>query len=787
MDRRDRASFLSMLLVVTLGSLALGFVLWDRDYPGWFWDWWQGLYVYRYFRVRLWWYVFGAGVLGPLLWLWGVWGRIRLNTWPRTAFWQQGLPYLLLLLTPVTLLRYTWHPLGTNPGSSVWTYLFIPPLALTLAVQVTPWFPPASIFYRRHPRSLWALMGLFIFVFGGLASARHLSYNSHALDMATMAQAAWNTAHGRLFEYTPLFETYVAAPPLSNRLASGKLELIFLIIAPLYRLFPTPLFLVLLQALALGLAAWPLYHITRHVLRSHWPALFLSMAYLAYLPLHYVMMADFHPSALMPFFLSFAVFYALQRRWRLYFLFLFGALLCRIDAAFVAMGLSLYFFWRRRWRVAMGTLLLAAFWLWLDFRVVVPWVEAQYGPDPVGLLSQRFGRYGRGPLSIILGVLLHPRTLLSLFLEREKLQTLFDLLVPLGGAPLLAPAWLLPAAPVAFLNLLAESAWQGTIKAHYFAPVLPFLFIAAAYGIRWMHGLFSAWFPPNRRLWATGFALYVLLSTLLVDFYMSPFPLGRDFRLSAYWTWSPHHEAIRTVLHHVAPSARLSGQSNLLPHVAHRRYLYLFPSGDEVAEEVLLDLDFSAERAPLDFYAFYETVDRLIHNPSFGLKMWQNGVLLLARGYPFDPEHITALRREYDAAFYRVRWLEYKGPTRMDAGEVYKVKVCLQNVGSQGWRSTDWHPTKLSYHWRDSDNRLLVLDGERASFHTILYPTQSRCVPIYVYTPARAGDYLLQFDLVREQIAWFSDMGAPTLDVWVRVGENEGTAKRSFFHGTERE
>ncbi len=127
MEERERASFVSLFPIVLLGSLAVGLVLWDRDYPGWFWDWWRGLYVYEYFRARLLLYLGVAAVVGPGLWLLGVWGRVRLGTRPVTALWQQALPYLYLALTPFVLLRYTWHPLGTTPGSSVWTYALIPP------------------------------------------------------------------------------------------------------------------------------------------------------------------------------------------------------------------------------------------------------------------------------------------------------------------------------------------------------------------------------------------------------------------------------------------------------------------------------------------------------------------------------------------------------------------------------------------------------------------------------------------------------------------------------------
>ena len=764
-----RVLAISFLLLAMLGSAALAVALWDHEYPYQLWTWWQGGYVPRYFRYRLWAYLLVIVPLGVGMWVASVGARVRSRTPLVTALWEQGLPYALLLFTPLNAIRYAWHPFGTNPGSALWTYTLILPLALTLTAQITPLLAPASILRRRHPRALWALILLFIVTFGGLGIARHLSFNSHALDLGTMAQAAWNTAHGRILEYTPLFEEYTPAPPLSNRLVTGKLELIFLLIAPLYRLFPTPILLIVLQALALGLSAWPLYHTLHMILRSQRAALFLAAAYLFYLPLHYVVMADFHPSALAPFFLTWAVYFWHQRRWRGFVLALLGALLCRVDVAFVLGGMALLLLYERRWRMAAVTLALAAGWFYLDFFVIVPWAEARYGPDPVNLIGQRFGRYGDGPIQIMVGLLTHPRDLVALLLEREKIQTFFDLLAPVGWLPLFALPWLLPAAPLTFLNLLAESAWQGTVRAHYFAPILPFLFLAAAHGIRWLHNQIAYWRPPDRRLWGYGLALYVLISVLLVDFFFSPFPPGRAFRLSAFWTWSPHHEAIRRVMAQVEPDSRLSAQSNLLPHLAHRRYLYLYPSGDQVADEILLDLDFSAERAPLDFYAFYQSVEALVRKPEFGLKAWDNGVLLLARGYPHDEERIRQLRTAYDEGYYRVRWLSAQVPKTMDAREVYRVRVCLQNVGTQGWRSIDWHPTFVSYHWLDREGNMVVLDGERTPFLTTLYPTQRRCLRPYVYAPEAPGVYILQFDLVREQIAWFSQKGADTLEFEVEV------------------
>ncbi len=761
------------LLVVLTASLALGLSLWDRDYPGNVVTWWQGERVYAYLRWRLAAYIAISLVLGLGCWALGVWGRIRGGASPSTTLWQQTLPYALWLLTPLIVVRYVWSPLGMTPGSSFWTYVLIPPIALVVAASLAPWIPPGGLLYHRHPRALWVLIGLFIVTFGALAFARHLSFKSHALDLGTMAQAAWNTGQGRWLEYTPLFEEYVPAPPLSNRLVSGKMELVFLPLGLLYRFIPSPLVLLAVQTLALGLSAWPLYHVLYLTLRSYHATLFLTAAYLAYLPLHYVAMADFHPSALIPFFLNWALYFLFTKRYRAYVMSLLGAFACRVDAALVALGLGALLLYQRKWRVGAVTLALALGWIVLDFYVVVPWAQARYGPDPVGLIEQRFGRYGETPVEILLGLLARPQDLVRLLTEREKVQTAFDLLMPLGGLPVFALLWLLPAMPLTALNLLADSPWQGTVRAHYFAPVLPIFFVAAAMGLRWLHARIAYWRPPDRRLWSSGLALYMLASTLLVNYYFSPFPLGRDFRLGTFWSWSPHHDAIRRVLAQVSPDSRLSAQSDLLPHVAHRRFLYLFPSGDQVADEILLDLDFAAEHAPLDFYAFYETVERVINDPRFGLKAWDNGVLLLARGYPHDPEKVRQLRVAYDAGFYRVQWLGYEGPREMVVDEMYPVRVCVRNTGTQGWKSTGWHPTKLSYHWLDLEGNVVVWDGERTSFHVIVYPQQRRCVEALVLAPSRPGTYVLQFDLVREQIAWFSQKGAETLDIQITVRPRE--------------
>jgi uncharacterized membrane protein len=780
---------LTTAMLVILAGMAAGLAWWDWAYPTQLPKLLCGDELFAFYRQRLFWFLVGGVISVLLLWLISVYGQIRQRAVQRTTLIRPHIyewlvasrrvqiwAFAPLLFMPLTVIRYVWLPLGMTYGSSFWAYLLVPPLAIALAAGFAPLIGICRTLAEtprpriRPAHIVWILIGFYILLFGTLSIGQHLSFRTHALDLGTMAQATWNTAHGYFFEYTPFIEAHASDTiPISNRLTSGKLELIFLALAPFYRLWPNPVLLLIVQTLALGLSAWPLFlafvSLEEKERGAEWVALLLTAAYLAYLPLHYLNMTAFHTNGLMPFFLTWALYAAIRERWRLYSLALLGALVCRADAAFVVGGLGLVLLICRKTVPGILSLSLSVSWFVFDFFVIVPWVESFYGLDPVGLVNQRFGQYGigSGPLEILWGILHQPQELIKTLLARDKVQTGFDLLMPLGGLPLAGPLWLIPAVPVTLANLLASSDWQSSVRAHYFAPVPPFLFFAAGVAIHWISA-------KRDVLWRDGLSLYVLASTLMVGFFLSPFPPGHNFHLGSIWNRSHHHHAIARVLTQVSPDSALSAQSDLIPHVANRRQLYIFSTGTSTADEVLLDLDNAAERAPLDYFAFYQSVDRLMDNPEYGLVAWEDGVLLLRRGMAHDPTHLWALRRAYDEAFYRVTWLNHDAPTKMVPHELYPVRVCFKNEGSQGWRSQDWYPVFLAYHWLTEDGSNVVLwDSERTPFPFTLYPGRQLCLTALVVSPEMPGIYELQFDLVREDRAWFGDKDSEPFSVTVSV------------------
>jgi uncharacterized membrane protein len=596
-----------------------------------------------------------------------------------------------------------------------------------------------------------------------------------------MDQAAWNTIQGRFLERTPLYRDPADGSRYENRLSDAKLELIFVPLSALYWLWPDPRILLAVQTAFLAAGAIPLYLLACEPgprvrgasedgrARRALPALLLAAAYLLYLPLHYVNMADFHPSALMVPLLIAAWRAMRQGRWRGYYLWLTLALSCRVDAAFavLALGVTISTWQKGKRRHGLYTMALAVAWLAIDFGIVVPAVRQIYGSGAGDLVARRFGALGDDPIEVLRTLATRPAFVLAQFADRERLQTAFDLLAPLGLIPLLAPPILLPALPVLVINLLAESTWQNSIHAHYMAPVIPFVWLAAAEGMVRLSKV-------RPHAWATSIATFTLLNVTLASCAFSPFPPGRTFRMADYRQLSAYTEGLRAMIALIPDGASVCAQSDLHPHLSQRRDACLFPrcrlSDGEEAEYVIVDLDPTSVKSPLGYHAFYERVNAWLEREDYGLIAQRGGALLLRRSAAgADATLVLAVLDEHGRDFYRVEYLRARLPMRLRVDEFYRVPLTIRNAGSGCWSSRGQLPVRLSYRWLMEGKPLLTVLSLRTDLPHRVEPGHEAWLGARLLTPSQPGEYTLEWDVVREGDAWFGDVGATTLRQVVTV------------------
>jgi hypothetical protein len=135
-------------------------------------------------------------------------------------------------------------------------------------------------------------------------------------------------------------------------------------------------------------------------------------------------------------------------------------------------------------------------------------------------------------------------------------------------------------------------------------------------------------------------------------------------------------------------------------------------------------------------------------------------VAIYARGLP------------HSARPYVVKWGPTNVPSTTTVKSTLQTSVSFANAGAATWAMSGSTPVHVGYEWRTGScpsSAMPMYGASRALFSEDIHPGGSVSTDLLVETPATPGVHCLSFDLVKENIAWFSAQGAKTLDVTVSV------------------
>jgi hypothetical protein len=142
-------------------------------------------------------------------------------------------------------------------------------------------------------------------------------------------------------------------------------------------------------------------------------------------------------------------------------------------------------------------------------------------------------------------------------------------------------------------------------------------------------------------------------------------------------------------------------------------------------------------------------------------------------GQPIDPFLAAATVYCLPSGAYGVAWGAHSTPTTIAPGTTASVNVTFSNTGALIWPAAGANPVRLSYHWLNGPcpgGSTAVFNGRRAVLPGNV-PTGGTVngLLLQIDAPASPGQYCLQYDMVHEGVAWFSQQGASTLKVPVNV------------------
>jgi uncharacterized membrane protein len=459
---------------------------------------------------------------------------------------------------------------------------------------------------RRNAVYVIAGAALFAAIYGLLSWLKYRAYMDARFDLGNMVQAVYNTAHGHFLEIT----TGELKPRQMSRLGSHVDPIPWLV-------GPSPVMLLVLQAVIVATGAWPAYRLGTRVTRDPRAGALLAGAYLLYPALGFLVLNEFHPVALATPLLLWAFLYLEEGRWLWALPFLVLAAACKETVPLVIGTMGVYFAIRKRsWRPLILTAAAAVY-----FGVAVWVIIPHYNGDQSAFIA-RYGDYGQGAGEVVKAALTHPGQTAADLASLGNLDYWLKLLWPLGFTSVLSPLTALIAAPELLLNALSATTFQRRIEFHYTALEIPFLFAAAVLGVmrlwRWLGGGFrrAEKAMAGQRMRRETLALLVLLAALAGNYFMGPLPFslpgaaydGKDYARTA------HDVALDEAVRMIPAGAKVSANNNAGAQLAARRVAFVFPyfAG---ADWVLVD-----EKHPF----FYDKEDEQMHQLALGKLVLDN-------------------------------------------------------------------------------------------------------------------------------------------------------------------
>lgn len=353
---------------------------------------------------------------------------------------------------------------------------------------------------------------------------------------------------------------------------------IFYGLLPIYKLFPRPETLLVMQALIVISGLIPLCLLGKALRLPRRYILCFGLIYCAYPAFLGGCFYDFHENKLLAPLILWTMYWLESRRFKAMAAFLLLILLVKEDAPVYTACIGLYLFLEKGKRPLGAAVFLASC---LYFCGAV-WYLNRFGD---GAMVNRFDNYISDPdlglISMFKTILVNPAYVLAQIATREKLLFMLQMLLPLGFLPLLSARWQrwVLLIPFVLINLMSNYKYQHSIYFQYTYGSGALLFYLA------MSNLKAIKLPPalvlKETLCACGLACALAL-TLAVG-------ASKTHYLKQYVQTRPVLKEAKELLSQIPPEASVRASTFFVPQLSMRDEIYVSNSSHP-ADYVVLDL-----------------------------------------------------------------------------------------------------------------------------------------------------------------------------------------------------
>jgi uncharacterized membrane protein len=452
-----------------------------------------------------------------------------------------------------------------------------------------------------------AISIFFVIIYSLISLVPHYRFLTHSFDMGVFNQAIYQYSHLEITTNTVL-EKYILG---------DHVELIMIFFAPLYWLFGSYTLLII-QICAVILGGFGIYSYLKLKTKKE----FISVCGMVMFFLSYGVLSalayDYHNNTIGIMFLPWMLYFFEKKQLKYYYLFLFLFLISKEDLALVSffLGISFIIFEKRKFKWhGFATLLISAGYFLFATQTIIPiFLDSSY------VHLQNYQHLGNNFSQIMQNILLYPFASLKMFFDQSAKIISWQFFLISGGiiAIFYAPISIL------LVPMFAEKFFSATsnhwgIPYQYsvqFAPIIAIGVCLVASKLK---------FISSKILLAT-FVLFNFITAWLAPF-NDRSGIIRIF-YKEYYSCVACDET-REAIKIIPADASVTAQENILPHLANRNYIYIFP-------EKLNESDYAIVSEKNIFYGSSQTIFKqafaeLKKSEKYQIIFDKNGVMIFKK------------------------------------------------------------------------------------------------------------------------------------------------------------
>lgn len=356
---------------------------------------------------------------------------------------------------------------------------------------------------------------------------------------------------------------------------------ILFLLSPIYRLFPSASSLLIIQAVFVSLSSILIYLIALDKLKNAFLSFLISLTYLTSPGIISAINFDFHLSTISVLPLTIMLFSFNFKHWRLYWIILPLSLLFKEDIPIFILGLGIYELFTKEKKIGILSIIFALISFYLIKFNVMPFMWKGAEDAYIATSSLPIN----SPVDLIMLILIRPRIIWEQFFNSPiKLVTINSLLRPFGFFSILSSLSWLTVIPYLFLRFSSNYYQLWTMSYHHNANLIPFLAVSMIFALHKFR-------IPSKPI------IFLLIFLLFSDGLSPNSPVWQTIQYPMINV--NNFQYIKSALRTIPSNASVSAQSPILPHLANREKIYLFPELYD-AEYIILDKSLSSYPLRID-------------------------------------------------------------------------------------------------------------------------------------------------------------------------------------------